>query len=90
MLGTIRQYAGNGLSAIAAAVAFVVMLPVTIGLMLIMLLAGAVTLATVRHRLLQKSSASADWPHPAGKPDAGPESKRQNPPIEGSYTVISK
>ena len=85
MLGKIKVYAGRGLSSLAAATMFVVMLPVTFGLMLMMLAAGVVTFITMRHRL-RKNGVEINWPQ---KPTVDTTTEgAEKPPIEGTYTVV--
>lgn len=77
MLKTIRQYAFKGLSFTAAIAVFLFTLPLTLGLMLLMLFTGAVTIATLRYRISKTVKQ---------KPVTNPKKA----PIEGSYTVIDK
>ena len=85
MLGKLKLYTRKGLSSLAAAAMFVIMLPVTLGLMLMMLMAGLVTFIAMRHRL-RKSGIEINWPQ---KPTGGATTEDTlKPPIEGTYTVI--
>ena len=89
MSDTIKLFIARGMSSIAAIAMFVIMLPVTIGLMLIMLVAGAATLATVRHRL-RKAGVNVGWQSANDAKEQQTANNLDKPPIEGSYTVIQK
>ncbi len=89
MSDTIKLFVARGVSSVAAIAMFVVMLPVTIGLMLIMVVAGAATLATVRHRL-RKAGVNVDWQSDNNANAEQTANHMDKPPIEGSYTVIQK
>jgi len=82
----VRQFAVRALSAIFTLGVFILLLPITVGLTLVMLFGGLVTLATLRYQLRKK-------PADVAKPNCATErtqktEKLSRPPIEGSYTVI--
>lgn len=89
MLNNIKNYVGKGASFVAAAVMFVVMLPITFGVMLVMVFAGMITLATVRHRM-RKAGVSVNWPASSDRHGSESAQDNQREPIEGSYTVVQK
>lgn len=89
MLNKLKNYAGKGVSSLAAAILFVVMLPITFGVMLVMVFAGMITLATVRHRM-RKAGVSVNWPTGSNRQGSEPAQESQREPIEGSYTVVQK
>ncbi len=88
MLDNIKFYVAKGLSAIAAAAVFIVMLPLAIGAMLMMLFAGMAAVATLRHRV-RKAHSSGVLPENSVRPAKQNDDLQQRPPIEGSYTVIN-
>jgi len=82
----IRHFTARAFSTIFAFGLFILLLPVTVGLTLIMLLFSLLTLATLRSQLEKKSATSMDQKsHTTRKQTA--ENLRK-PPIEGSYKVI--
>ena len=89
MLDTIKQLMVRGMSTLAAIMMFVIMLPVTIGLMLIMLVTGAAAVATLRHRL-RKAGVNVGWQNESSGSGSQSAESFEKPPIEGSYTVIQK
>ena len=89
MLNKLKNYAGKGVSSVAAAIMFVVMLPITFGVMLVMVFAGMITLATVRHRM-RKAGVRVNWPTEGNRQGSEPAQESEREPIEGSYTVVQK
>jgi len=89
LIERIKQYSIRALSAIAGLGLFIVMLPLTLGMMLIMGLAGIATVLAVRHRL-RKSGAGVNWNNDKETFDQQTGDILQRPPIEGSYKVIRK
>jgi len=80
---TIKTYAIRGVSAFAAALIFIITLPLTLGVALFLLLASMITLVAVRYRLRK---AGISQPYVAS--GSSDQNKSDNSPIEGSYTVI--
>ena len=88
VLNKITRFAIRVLSAIAGTAIFVFMLPLTLGMMMLMVLFSIVTKATPGSRL-HKSPVHVSRQKKT-RPSAPTADAPQKPPIEGSYTVIDK
>ena len=87
MLTKIKHLAARGLNSITAVVVFAVMLPLTLGMLLLMLLVGIATRASLRGQL-RKQNTDADRHSSVRQSTPAAANKNQKPPIEGSYTVV--
>jgi len=82
----IKRFVARVFSAVFAFGLFIVLLPVTVGLTLVMMLIGLITLTTLRYQVEKKTVNDTDLnSHTTHKQTT--ENLRK-PPIEGSYTVV--
>jgi len=89
MLKKIRPIASRGLQSIAAILVFVIMLPVTVAMMLLMMVASISIIATLRSRSW-KSNTDIGWESAVSSSVRQAKNNPQKPPIEGSCTVVEK
>lgn len=89
MFTPIKQIVAKGLSGLAAFAFLLITLPLTLGMMLLVLIGGVLTMATLRHRM---NSTGYTGPARRGQPhsETSQSDSPLKPPIEGSYTVIDK
>ena len=82
----IKRFVARAFSAVFGLGLFIVLLPVTVGLTLVMMLIGLITLTTLRYQVEKKTVNDTD-------PNSHTTHKQttknlHKPPIEGSYTVV--
>jgi hypothetical protein len=87
MLATLKHYSHRVLTAATAATVFLFMLPLTLGMMLLMLILSIFARASLKRHL---QPAGDRQQHAGGKKprDSKPGERPQKPPIEGTYTVL--
>lgn len=87
MLSTIKRVAQRTLSTVIAFTVFLFMLPLTLGMMVLMLVVGFAAKATLG-RQLKKYQAAADRATETSSPRHPGAAQKQ--PIEGSYTIVNE
>ena len=84
MLAKIRRATARGISSLSGVAVFVILLPITVAMMLVMLLFGFAARLLITGRLRKSMAEHADLAKAAKKP----ANSGQRQPIEGSYRVI--
>ena len=82
----IKRFVARVFSAVFAFGLFIVLLPVTVGLTLVMMLIGLITLTTLRYQVEKKTVNDTDLN--SHTPHKQTTENLRKPPIEGSYTVV--
>jgi len=86
---SIKIFLTKALSSVIAISLFIIMLPLTIGISVLMLFTGLITFATLRYQLRKRvTNTNNNSETQATKSQT--KDAVQKPPIEGSYTVIDK
>lgn len=87
MLATIKHISSRVLRSVTAATVFLFMLPLTLGMMLLMLLLGIFARASL-NRQLQRAGVQPQQTGGKKPRNPKPAERPQKPPIEGTYTVL--
>jgi len=85
MLTKIKGYVFKGLSTIVGVCAFLLLLPLTFGMVLLTIIASVATIFSVRY---QAGKSEAGFNSCVDTTSQQTHEHSQKPPIEGSYTVI--
>lgn len=88
MLKSIGNYAGRGISIVAGAFVFILTLPLVVAASFIMMVAGMIALANIRHRLREVADEMSGQSGTPGDEKDDKKNSRHKPPIEGSYKVV--
>jgi len=86
VLTKIKHYVARGGTSLVGIAIFILMLPLTVGMMLLMILLSIAAKSTIANSQ-RKPGIDASTLYSQGSKVV---KRRQKPPIEGSYTVIGK